>query len=187
MGQSIQQTTGRALSPDALQRAAQVQVMIFDVDGVLTDGRLYYGPDGEVLKTFHTLDGHGLKMLRQAGIRTAIITGRESAMVARRAQELDFDWLRQDVHDKAAAFADLQRELGVTAAQCGYMGDDVVDLPVMSRVPFAATVNNAPASVLPHAHWQASQAAGKGAVRELCDYLLHAQGKLEALVQQDLA
>jgi 3-deoxy-D-manno-octulosonate 8-phosphate phosphatase (KDO 8-P phosphatase) len=175
------------LSPDAAQRAARVSVMIFDVDGVLTDGKLYYGPEGEVLKAFHTLDGHGLKMLQQGGIRTAIITGRESPMVERRARELGFDWLRMNVHDKAAAFTQLQQDLQVAPAACGYMGDDVVDLPVMSRVAFAATVANAPASVLPHAHWQAQQAAGHGAVRELCDYLLETQGKLQALVQAYLA
>ncbi|RCS56827.1 KdsC family phosphatase [Parvibium lacunae] len=178
---------GSTLVADAVSRAANVQVMIFDVDGVLTDGRLYYGPDGEMLKAFHTLDGHGLKLLQQAGIRTAIITGRRSPMVAQRAQELGLTWVQQGIHDKAAAFSQLQQDLGVGPAVCGYMGDDVVDLPVMTRAIFAAGVPSTPAVMQPYLHWQSQAPAGAGAVREACDFILQAQGKLAGLVASYVA
>lgn len=169
------------LTDEVLRRARDVRVMIFDVDGVLTDGRLYYGPEGEALKVFHVLDGHGMKLLQRAGIRTAIITGRDSPILDRRAQDLGVAWMRKGQEEKASALVDLCRELRVTPDQCGYMGDDVIDLPVLTRVRFAATVPAASAFIQQNVHWVATQAGGMGAVREVCDFVLAAQGKLDAI------
>ena len=127
----------------AMERAKQVRLMIFDVDGVLTDGGLRYGAQGETIKTFHVLDGHGIKLLQQFNIRTAIISARESTIVAQRARDLGIDLLRQGVQNKRAAFEQLLTELGMSPEHCGYMGDDLVDLPVMTRVSFCASVPNA--------------------------------------------
>jgi len=156
------------------QRAARVRLMIFDVDGVLTDGRLYYGDQGEALKTFNTLDGHGIKLLAEAGIASAIITGRQSNIVATRARELGIAHLYQGVSDKTVAFADLLSTTGVEPAQCGYMGDDWPDLAVMVRVGFAAAPASAHPEVISRAHWVAEAQGGQGAVREVCDALLRA-------------
>lgn len=168
-------------SQQARLRARDVRVMIFDVDGVLTDGRLYYGPEGEALKVFHVLDGHGMKLLHAAGIRTALITGRSSPILIKRAQDLGVAWLRQGQEEKASALVDLCRELQVTPEQCGYMGDDIIDLPVLTRVRFAATVPVASDFVRQNAHWIATRQGGMGAVREVCDFVLEAQGKLDAI------
>ena len=166
---------------EATLRARDVRVMIFDVDGVLTDGRLYYDAEGEALKVFHVLDGHGMKLLHGAGIRTAIITGRSSPILDKRAQDLGVTWMRKGQEEKASALADLCRELQVTPAQCGYMGDDIIDLPVLTRVRFAATVPAASDFVRQNVHWVATQPGGLGAVREVCDFVLAAQGKLDAI------
>ncbi|BBO59355.1 HAD family hydrolase [Mycoavidus sp. B2-EB] len=157
------------------ERAAQVRLMIFDVDGVLTDGRLYFSAEGESLKAFDTLDGQGLKLLAASGVQLALITGRCSQIVAARAQELGIAWVYQGVRDKAVAFAELLSQLHYTAEQCGYMGDDWPDLPVMLKVAFAAAPANAHAEVLARAHWVAQAQGGAGAVREVCDLILQAQ------------
>lgn len=166
---------------EAEKRARAVQVMIFDVDGVLTDGRLYYDQNGEALKTFHVLDGHGFKMLHRAGIQTALISGRDSPIVTRRAQELGVAWIKQGVEDKYRALEELCATLQVSPEICGYMGDDIIDLPILTRVRFAATVPQAHVLVFKNVHWVATQNGGQGAVREVCDFLLSVQGKLEKL------
>ncbi len=162
-------------APDALQRAARVELMIFDVDGVLTDGRLWFGPDGEVVKVFHVQDGAGIKALQAAGVVTAVISGRESPMVLRRCAELGIRHVAQGIADKSAAFDRLRLELGKTVDVCGYMGDDTIDLPVMRRVGFAATVPDAPDGIADAAHWVSRREGGHGAVRELCDLLVAAR------------
>ena len=162
------------------ERAQHLKLMIFDVDGVLTDGALRYDGQGEVIKTFHVLDGHGIKLLQQHGIAVAIISARESSMVARRAADLGIRMLRQGVNDKRTVFEQLLAELGLTAAQCGYMGDDWVDLPVMLRVGFCASVPNAHPEVRARAHWVTASYGGQGAAREVCDFILRAQGNYEA-------
>ena len=176
-----------AATADALERARRVRLMVFDVDGVLTDGRLWYGPRGEALKAFHTLDGHGLKMLAQSGITAAILSGRSSPAVALRAAELGLAHVLQGAQDKAAGFATLLARLGVAPAEAGCMGDDVPDLPVLERCGFACAPREAHASVLRAAHYVAAAPAGAGAAREVCEYLLHAQGKLEAALARQLA
>lgn len=160
------------------QRLQGIALMIFDVDGVLTDGRLHYGPQGEALKVFHVHDGHGLKMLRQAGIRTAILSGRSSPIVERRATELSIDRVLQGIEEKSPALDMLCADLGVPLAACGFMGDDWPDVPVLRRVGFAATVPGAALGVQEHAHWVSRHAGGQGAVREACELILRAQGKL---------
>lgn len=180
--------TTSAPSPDAAaQRAAGVRLMGFDVDGVLTDGRLWVGPDGEMLKVFHSFDGHGVKMLRDAGVVLAIISGRSGEPVRRRAAELGFDHVMLGIHDKRQALEQLLAQTGIEPSAMGFIGDDVVDLPVLTRVGFAATVSEAPIEVRSRVHWIASQPAGGGAVRELCEFVLKAQGRWDAALAPYLA
>lgn len=162
------------------ERAQAVRLMIFDVDGVMTDGSLYYTDDGQELKAFNSLDGHGLKMLRQSGVQLAIITGRRSRLVEHRAANLGIDHLHQGAHDKLATFLELLDATGFKAEECGYMGDDLVDLPVMRRVAFAVAVPEAPDLVRHHAHYVTGAGAGRGAVREACELLMQSQGTFEA-------
>ena len=156
--------------------------MIFDVDGVLTDGSLLFTAEGDRMKSFNSLDGHGVKLLREAGIVTAIITGRRSEIVARRAEEMRITHLHQGAEDKTAVFAQLLRETGVSAEACGYMGDDWPDLPVMARCGFAAAPANAHPEVIARAHWVAEARGGHGAVREVCDAILRAQQHYDAML-----
>jgi len=166
--------------PTLLQRLAPLELMIFDVDGVLTDGTLFWGNDGEALKVFHVHDGHGLKWLRSAGIATAIVSGRTSPIVIRRAAELGIERVLQGIEDKRAAVDALLTDLRKTTRVTGFMGDDVMDIPAMRRVGFAATVPHAANAVAAHAHWMSARAGGHGAVREVCELILSAQGKLDA-------
>jgi 3-deoxy-D-manno-octulosonate 8-phosphate phosphatase (KDO 8-P phosphatase) len=164
----------------SIERAKRIKLMIFDVDGVLTDGGLRYGPDGELVKTFNVLDGHGIKLLQKSGIRTAIISARQSPIVARRATDLGISILLQGVEDKRSAFEKTISELNLKPEECGFMGDDVIDLPVMTRVGFAISVPNGHAEVRSRAHYVAQAHGGKGAVREVCDFILHAQGNYDS-------
>jgi 3-deoxy-D-manno-octulosonate 8-phosphate phosphatase (KDO 8-P phosphatase) len=166
----------------ASERASRVKLMIFDVDGVLTDGGLMFTAQGDTMKSFNSMDGHGLKLLGEAGIRTAIITGRRSDIVLARAQELRVSHIYQGAADKLDAFADLMREAGVTAEQCGYMGDDWPDLGVMTRCGFAAAPANAHPEVIARAHWVSEARGGQGAAREVCDAILRAQHRYDALL-----
>jgi 3-deoxy-D-manno-octulosonate 8-phosphate phosphatase (KDO 8-P phosphatase) len=179
------------MHPDALKAANEcakrVKLMIFDVDGVLTDGGLRYGVDGESFKTFNVLDGHGIKLLQQSGVKAAIISARESAIVAKRASDLGIAVLRQGVHDKREAFEQVLAELGLAPDACGFMGDDVIDLPVMTRVAFAASVPNAHHEVRARAHFVSAAAGGSGAAREVCDFILRAQGNYETALAPYLA
>ncbi|OZI26861.1 phenylphosphate carboxylase subunit delta [Bordetella genomosp. 9] len=170
------------LQPIVKERAAAVRLMVFDVDGVLTDGSLYYGEHGELFKRFNALDGHGLRLLAEGGVNVALITGRSGPIVDRRAAELGIAEVMQGVRDKGAALAALAQRVGVSLDQTGYMGDDIIDLPAMQRAGFAASVPNAPAYVAQGAHWVASHPGGGGAVRECCDILLACQGRLGALL-----
>jgi 3-deoxy-D-manno-octulosonate 8-phosphate phosphatase (KDO 8-P phosphatase) len=161
------------------ERARRLKLMIFDVDGVLTDGGLRYGPEGELIKTFNVLDGHGIKLLQKSGVRTAIISARQSPIVTRRATDLGINVLLQGVEDKRSAFEKTIKELKLTPEECGFMGDDVIDLPVMTRVGFAISVPNGHPEVRSRAHYVAHAHGGKGAVREVCDFILQAQGNYD--------
>jgi 3-deoxy-D-manno-octulosonate 8-phosphate phosphatase (KDO 8-P phosphatase) len=168
------------MDQSANDRAARVRLMIFDVDGVLTDGSLHYGPDGETIKTFNVLDGHGIKLLQQSGVATAIISARKSPIVARRAADLGITHVHQGVHDKRTAFAQLLHDTATDSAACGFVGDDVIDLPILSQVVFAASVPNAHPEVIRRVHYVTKAGGGKGAARELCDLILRAQNNYEA-------
>ena len=159
-------------------RAERINLAIFDVDGVLTDGSLYLTDSGDEIKAFNTLDGHGLKMLRESGVELAIITGRTSRSVELRAKNLGIDLLFQGVADKGSAFSALLKSRNLETEAAAYMGDDVVDLPVMRRCGLALSVPNAPLLVRQHAHYVTRTGGGHGAVREACELIMHAQGKL---------
>lgn len=168
------------VTPAVVERVRNVRIMAFDVDGVLTDGGLWYGEHGEQLKCFNVLDGHGLRLMRESGITVALITGREGPILARRAAELGIALVQQGIRDKAQAIAALAQEQGCPLSEVGFMGDDIIDLAALQRVGFAASVPNAPAYVSQVAHWVASRPGGSGAVRECCDLILAAQGRLSA-------
>jgi len=171
----------------ALERARRVRLMLFDVDGVLTDGKLWYGAEGEVLKAFHALDGHGIKLLIQTGTPVGLLSGRSSPAVTRRAAELGIAHVLQAVDDKAAAFEALAARLGVAAGETGFMGDEVVDLPVLRRCGFACAPAEAHERVRASAHYVTKARAGAGAAREACEFVLRAQGRLEAALSRYLA
>ena len=161
--------------------------MIFDVDGVLTDGTLLYGPSGEELKAFSAHDGHGLKMLAASGVACALLSGRRSAAVATRAAELGIENVFQGVEDKLAVFRQLITRQGLSAEQAGFMGDELVDLPVLTRCGFACAPSEAPEAVRARVHYVASATAGRGAVREVCEALMRAQHTLEKALARYLA
>jgi 3-deoxy-D-manno-octulosonate 8-phosphate phosphatase (KDO 8-P phosphatase) len=156
----------------AARARPDVRLLVLDVDGVLTDGRLYYGARGEVLKVFHVRDGHGMKMLRASGIEIAVISGRRSAAVARRCRELGVRHLRQGVEDKRVALSQLCAALGITPRQCAAVGDDSPDVPLLRAVGLAFATADAHAQARAAAHRVTRRAGGYGAVREVCDLLL---------------
>jgi len=158
-------------------RARAVRLAVFDVDGVMTDGTLYLGGEGEAVKAFNILDGHGVKMLQAAGIAAAILSGRSSDAVSRRAAELGIRHVVQGSEDKVAAFEQMRTRLGVEAEACAFVGDDLPDLAVMRRCGFAVAVANAVEPVKSAAHYVTRAAGGRGAVREFCDLVLRAQGR----------
>ena len=172
---------------DALRRAKPLKLMIFDVDGVMTDGTLYFSARGEELKAFNIQDGLGIKLLRQSGVEVAIVSGRSSRAVALRAANLGIAHVFQGVEDKRAAYATLQKRLRVSDAQAGCMGDDLPDLPLMIRCGFAASVPAAPKSVRGRAHYVSRAQGGRGAVREVCELILRAQGTLKRAIDGHLA
>ena len=159
---------------DALRdKAKQIKLAIFDVDGVLTDGRLYYGKNGEKLKVFHALDGHGLKMLQQVGIEVAIITARKSQALAGRLSDLKIAHVYMGAHDKVAAFEELIEKLGLSESECAFTGDDVIDLGVMQRCGLKFSVDNGHFVVKHIADWVSPLSGGLGAARSVCDILLY--------------
>lgn len=164
----------------ALERARNVRLMAFDVDGVMTDGRLYFTATGEEMKAFHSRDGLGMKLLQRAGLQVAIVTARTARAVDLRAQNLGITLLKQGVEDKRTALAELARDLGLELSDCGYMGDDMVDLPVLRACAFSASVADGHALVRRAVDYVSRAPAGAGAVREVCEFVLRAQGKLDA-------
>jgi 3-deoxy-D-manno-octulosonate 8-phosphate phosphatase (KDO 8-P phosphatase) len=171
----------------AIEKAAQVRLIGFDVDGILTDGRLYFSPRGDEMKAFFTRDGLGIKLLQRAGIKVAIITGRDSEIVSRRAANLGIQLVRQNVDDKRKAMAELLAQEGLDFAHAAYMGDDVVDVSVMKACAFSATVPDGHFTARRVADYVAEAGAGRGAVREACEFILRAQGKLDDVFSGYLA
>jgi 3-deoxy-D-manno-octulosonate 8-phosphate phosphatase (KDO 8-P phosphatase) len=157
---------------------ARIDLLILDVDGVLTDGRLYFGNKGEALKVFHVRDGHGIKLLMTAGVKIAAVSGRRSTAVSARMRELGVAHVVQGCNDKVAALLRLTKRLEIDPLNCACIVDDTPDLPLMSAVGLAAAVADAHPVVLSAAHWVAKAPGGQGAVRELCDALLRARARL---------
>lgn len=172
-----------------LERARNTRLVIFDIDGVLTDGSLFYDNQGQEYKAFNSKDGHGIRMLLESGLEMALITGRKSELVLHRADNLKVprDRIWQGYRDKRPAFDDLLAKTGLNAENIAYVGDDVVDLPVMAQVGFAIAVQDAHYFVRQHAHWITEATGGHGAAREVCELLLHTQGKLQAKLESYLA
>lgn len=160
---------------DIYSRARNVQVAVFDVDGVLTDGTLYYLPTGDEIKAFNVLDGHGMKLLQEDGIRLAIISSRSSRCVEERARNLGIDLVYQGVREKRSAFDALLSHCGVTADACSFIGDDAVDVPIMRRCGLAVAVPDAPAAIRWEAHYVTRARGGRGAARELCELIIYAR------------
>jgi 3-deoxy-D-manno-octulosonate 8-phosphate phosphatase (KDO 8-P phosphatase) len=171
----------------AEQKAAQVRLMIFDVDGVLTDGRMHYTSEGEFIKSFFVHDGLGIQLLQKMGIATAIISARLTPIVNKRAADLGITHVYQGNHDKRITFAQLLADTGVMAQECGFMGDDIVDLPLFAKVGFAVSVPNAHPEASTRADYITKASGGLGAVREICDFILRAQNKYDAALAPYLA
>lgn len=161
------------------ERVIPVRLMIFDVDGVLTDGHIIFHDDGSELKAFNVHDGHGIKLLQRAGIEVGLITGRSCRAVDHRAAGLGITRVYQGIHRKVEALERIMAETGFEAWQLGYMGDDLIDIPVMRRVGFSVSVPNAVPHVLPFAHYVTTAPGGRGACREVCEILLRVQGLWE--------
>jgi len=164
---------------DILEKASLIRLVVFDVDGVLTDGSLYIGDDGQEYKAFHSRDGHGIKMLLSHGVEIAVITGRTSRVVEYRMKNLGISHVYQGKLEKLPAFQELTQKLGITEEQTAYVGDDVVDLPVMRRVGLAIAVQDAHPLVRQHSHWQTPNPGGRGAARDVCELIMEARGVLD--------
>jgi len=171
---------------DILEKAKNIKLVIFDVDGVMTDGSLFFGDDGQEYKAFNSFDGHGMRMLIEGGIKPAVITGRKSLVVEHRMKDLGVELIYQGYRDKTPAYEALLKEVGLSAEQVAYVGDDVVDLPVMSRVGFAIAVQNSHPFVKQHAHWITPRNGGSGAVRDVVELLLEARGTLASKLESYL-
>jgi 3-deoxy-D-manno-octulosonate 8-phosphate phosphatase (KDO 8-P phosphatase) len=169
---------------DILERAARIRLVIFDVDGVLTDGSLFIGDDGQEYKAFHSRDGHGMVLLQNTGVMIGVITGRSSEVVRIRMQSLGIAHLFQGCRDKLPAYETLKSDLGLTDEAIAYVGDDLVDLPIMRRVGLAIAVADAHHLVRGHAHLTTQAPGGRGAAREVCELIMEAQGTLAQLVAQ---
>ena len=175
---ALYRPVGAMPSDGVIARAARVRLLILDVDGVLTTGYLDYDASGEATKSFYVQDGLGLQLLRQQGIVLAIISGRDSKVTAARAADLKIHHVLQGAQDKGAALAHLLETVGITARECAYIGDDVIDLPILRAVGLAVSVPNGHVLAREAAHWVTAQGGGAGAVRELSELILFAQDKL---------
>lgn len=175
------------IDPLLTERAERIELLALDVDGVLTDGLLYFDTEGNELKAFNTRDGLGMKALQRFGIRLAIITGRESPMVTQRASQLKIDFVYQGCEDKLVAWMDLLAASGLNDEQVCYAGDDWIDLPLLQRAGLAVTVPAADLEVKNRVHLVTETAGGQGAVREICDLILRAKGHDRVLLEELLS
>ncbi len=169
------------------EKAKKIKLVIFDIDGVLTTGALFIGDDGQEYKAFNSKDGHGLRMLQNGGVEVAIITGRTSNVVEHRAKDLGITRIYQGKREKLPAYEELLKETGLNHEDIAYVGDDVVDLPVMSKVGLSICVNDGHDFVKQHAHWVTKANGGCGAGREVCEMILDAKGKLHDMLQSYLS
>lgn len=179
--------TSYAAEPDILARAANIRLLLLDVDGVLTDGQLYFTEHGESMKAFNTLDGQGIKLLQEQGLEVGIISGRKSPALSHRAQALGISLVAQGREDKFTALTELLAERPLALEQIAYIGDDLPDLLVMRHTGLAFAVPHAHAEIHGLAHGCSKRAGGHGAVRDICDFLLKAQGRYQAAIARFLA
>jgi len=170
----------------ALEKAKNLKLLILDVDGVLTDGKLFFDNEGNEYKAFHARDGHGIKLLRQTGVEVAVISGRKSNSVALRMKNLGIELVYQGHENKIAAFNEIIEKMGILPEQAAHVGDDLLDLPVMIRVGLAIAVNDANFAVKQRADWCTTMPGGNGAVREVCDLIMQAQGRFDEVVDMYL-
>ncbi len=173
--------------PRLLKKAQAIKLLILDVDGVLTDGRLFFDHEGVEYKSFHARDGHGIKLLQESGVKVAVISGRKSHSVSLRMKMLGVEWVYQGHENKVGAFKEILTALDLVSEQVAYVGDDVLDLPVMIRVGLAIAVQDANPAVCRHADWVTETCGGLGAVREVCDFLMQAQGHYQAMLDRYLS
>lgn len=165
------------------EKAKKIKLLILDVDGVLTDGKLFFDEQGREYKAFNARDGLGIKLLQKAGIRVAVISGRSSKPVALRMEMLGIDLVYLGQTDKSHAFREIIAKVGCSPEQAAHVGDDLIDLPVFIQVGLAIAVQDANEQVLPYVDWQTRLPGGHGAVREVCDYILQVQGKMAGLLE----
>ena len=161
---------------DIIEKAKKLKLLILDVDGVLTDGRLFFDDKGKEYKCFHARDGHGIKLLRETGVEVAVISGRKSNSVARRMKSLGVEYVYQGHENKIAAFNEIIQSLSIQPEQAAHVGDDLLDLPIMKRVGLSIAVNDANNPVKEYADWCTKTPGGQGAVREICDFIMQSQG-----------
>ena len=171
-------------SDEVGRRAARVRLLLLDCDGVLTDGRITLLGDGDEQKSFHTRDGHGLVLLHRAGLQSGVISGRTSSALERRARDLGIGHLRQGTHDKIVEFREVLAAAGVSEDETAFVGDDVTDIPLMRRCALAVAVADATDDTRAHAHYVTRLAGGFGAVREVCELILKAQGRWDELMRR---
>ena len=164
------------------EKAKKLKLLILDVDGVLTDGKLFFDNQGNEYKSFHARDGHGIKLLRQTGVEVAVISGRKSKSVALRMKNLGIEHVYQGHENKRAAFNEVIEKIGITSEQAAHVGDDLLDLPIMIRVGLSIAVSDANFAVKQRADWCTTLPGGHGAVREVCDFIMQAQGHFEEVV-----
>jgi 3-deoxy-D-manno-octulosonate 8-phosphate phosphatase (KDO 8-P phosphatase) len=171
------------LSPEQIEKIKQLKLLILDVDGVLTDGRLFFDQQGNEYKCFHARDGHGLKLLKQTGVEIAVISGRSSATVALRMKNLGIEHVYQGHENKRMAFQEILQNLQLSPNQVAHVGDDLLDLPIMTQVGFAIAVQDANFAVKQYADWCTQTLGGQGAVREVCDLIMQVQGSFDKVLQ----
>lgn len=174
------------VSEIAVEKAKKLKLLILDVDGVLTDGKLFFDNDGNEYKAFHARDGHGIKLLRQTGVEVAVISGRKSNSVALRMKNLGIEHVYQGHENKIAAFNEIIEKIGIAPEQAAHVGDDLLDLPIMIRVGLAIAVGDANFAVKQRADWCTTLSGGQGAVREVCDFIMQAQGRFDEVVNSYL-
>ena len=174
------------IDKDILYKAEQIELAIFDVDGVLTNGSLILGENGNEYKAFHSRDGLGLVMLRDSGCHIAVISGRSSSIVSERMAALGIEYVYQGQNDKGKALEDLLDKLNIDLKATAYVGDDLIDLTAMRRVGLSIAVADAHPLVVEHAHWITREKGGYGAAREVCELIMHARGTLDSQIQQFL-
>ena len=171
---------------DVIEKAKRIRLVVFDVDGVLTDGGLILGESGDEYKIFHVRDGQGLVMLRESGCYIAVITARSSRIVSERMTSLGIEYVYQGQNDKGRAFLELMEKLKLSKEQTAFIGDDFMDLPAMIRAGLAIAVADAHPIVKEHAHWTTNAAGGNGAAREVCELIMQSQGTLQMQIQHFL-